>query len=149
MTLEQLQKEKIKAMKEKHILKQEVLTSAIAAIKNAAIAEKCRDNVPEELVNKILLKEKKTLQEMIDTCPEDRVMVRASYITKMGYLDEYVPKLIDDPEIIRKDVRSILYTLGIEETKANKGAVMKAVMPHFKGKADMKIVNQVIGEMLK
>jgi uncharacterized protein YqeY len=36
----------------------------------------------------------------------------------------------------------------IEFTKNNKGKIMKIIAPIFKGKADMKIVNQVIGEML-
>jgi uncharacterized protein YqeY len=148
MTLEQSQKEKIKAMKEKHILKVEVLSSAIGAIQNAAIAKKCKDNITEELVNEVLLKEKKVLQEQIDTCPEDRVMAMATFITKMEYLDAYCPKLIDDPEAIAFTISELLAAAGIELRKANKGAVMKTIMPHFKGKADMKVVNQVVSEIL-
>ena len=147
MTLEQLQHSMMSAMKNNDTIRRDVLRSIIAAVKKSAIDNRCEIN--EELVDKVLLKEAKTLQEQIDTCPEDRTDLKLEYNSKFVVLNEYVPKLIDDPEVIRKDVRSILYTLGIEETKANKGAVMKAVMPHFKGKADMKIVNQVIGEMLK
>ena len=46
-------------------------------------------------------------------------------------------------------IENQLAIAGIEPLKSNKGAVMKTVMPIFKGKADMKIVNQVIGEILK
>lgn len=147
MTLEQLQHSMMSAMKNNDIVRRDVLRGVIAAVKKSAIDNRCEVN--EALVDKVLLKEAKTFQEQIDTCPEERVDLQIEYGSKLAILNEYVPKLIDDPEAIRKDVRSILYTLGIEETKANKGAVMKAVMPHFKGKADMKIVNQVIGEILK
>ena len=37
----------------------------------------------------------------------------------------------------------------VELTKANRGKIMKMITPIFKGKADMKIVSGVVGEMLK
>ena len=149
MTLEQLQKDMIQAMKDKNPVKKETLSSAIGAIKNAAIAKKCKDNVPEELVNEVLLKEKKTLQEQIDTCPTDRFSTLALYKSKLQWIESYCPKLIDDPQVIELAIKTELAAAGIEPLKSNKGAVMKVVMPQFKGKADMKIVNQVIGEILK
>lgn len=149
MTLEYLQKEMTQAMKDKLSTKKEVLSSAIGAIKNAAIAKKCKDNIPEELIDEVLLKEKKTLQEQIDTCPKDRSELLCEFLYKLDILNRYCPKLIDDPEAIAFTISELLAAAGIELRKANKGAVMKTVMPHFKGKADMKIVNQVIGEILQ
>ena len=149
MTLEILQSEMIHAMKSKQPIRKEVLSSAIGAIKNAAIANKCKDNIPETLVDEVLLKEKKTLQEHIDTCPEDRVSMKNEYILKMDILLEFCPKLLDNPEEIKAMVENQLAIAGVEPLKSNKGMVMKTVMPVFKGKADMKIVNQVIGEILK
>ena len=149
MTLEFLQKEKIQAMKEKNILKIEILSSIIGAIQNAAIAKKCKDNITEELVNEVLLKEKKILQEQIATCPADRIVMLANFVRKMEYLNEYCPTLMDNPEEIREIVVKELAAAGIEPVKANKGAVMKIVMPQFKGKADMKVVNQVVSELLQ
>lgn len=72
MTLEQLQQDKIQAMKNKQPIKKEVLSSAIGAIRNAAIAKQCKDNITEKLVDEVLLKEKKILQEQIDKCPAER-----------------------------------------------------------------------------
>lgn len=149
MTLEYLQNEMIQAMKDKLSTKKEVLSSAIGAIKNAAITKKCKDNIPEELINEVLLKEKKTLQEQIDTCPEDRGELLCEFSYKLDILNMYCPKLLDNPEEIREIIIKELAAAGIEPVKANKGAVMKLVMPQFKGKADMKIVNQVIGEILQ
>jgi uncharacterized protein YqeY len=36
----------------------------------------------------------------------------------------------------------------IELVKANRGKIMKMISPVLKGKADMRIVNEVVGEML-
>lgn len=146
MTLEQLQKEMIQAMKNKDTVTRDVLRSVISAVKKTAIDERC--DTTEELIDRVLLKEKKTLQEQIDTCPADRTDYLQDYRNKMDVLENYVPKLLDNPKEIRDIVVRELAAAGIEPVKANKGAVMKLVMPQFKGKADMKVVNQVIGDLL-
>lgn len=147
MTLEQLQNDMKQAMKEKDIIARDVLRSVIGAVKKTAIDERC--DTTEELIDRVLLKEKKTLQEQIDTCPADRPILLQEYKNKMAVLENYVPKLLDNSEEIRNIVVKKLAAAGIEPVKANKGVVMKILMPQFKGKADMKIVNQVIGELLK
>ena len=151
MTLEQLQKDMITAMKTKDELKKRVLSSAINAIKNAAISKKCKDNITEELVNEVLLKEKKTIQEMIDTCPDtfERHDTYIEYVNMLNIIDTYAPKLETNPAIIELDIKMQLAAAGIEPIKANRAVIMKTVMPQFKGKADMKIVNQIIGEILQ
>lgn len=149
MTLENLQKEMIQAMKNKDTVRKSVLSAAVSAVKNAAIAKQCRDNITEELVNEVLLKEKKTIQEQIDTCPADREAKRAEYVAKLTIIDEYCPKLLDDPTRISDIIKNLCFDARVDLTKANRGAVMKLVMPHFKGHADMKIVNQVVGGLLQ
>ena len=147
MTLEILQNDMKQAMKDKNAIARDVLRSVIGAVKKAAIDERC--DITEALVDKVLLKEKKTLQEQIDTCPADRPIYLQDYRNKMAVLEGYVPKLLDNPEEIKAMVENQLAIAGVEPLKSNKGMVMKTVMPVFKGKADMKIVNQVIGEILK
>lgn len=149
MTLEILQNDMIQAMKDKDSLKKEVLSSAIAAIKNAAIAKKCKDNITQELVDEVLLKEKKTLQEQLDTCPLDRPELMLKYDTKFNILNAYCPKLLDNPADIEAKIRLELAKANVQPFKACRGLVMKTIMPIFKGKADMKIVNQIIGEILE
>lgn len=149
MTLEILQKEMIQAMKNKDAVRKNVLSSAISAVKNAAIAKQCRDNITEELVNEVLLKEKKTIQEQIDTCPADRVETCAEYKEKLSIIETFCPKLLTDPVEIEYSIKATCESENIELMKANRGNIMKIVMPQFKGKADMKIVNQVIGGLLK
>ena len=147
MTLEILQNDMKQAMKDKNAIARDVLRSVIGAVKKTAIDERC--DITEALVDKVLLKEKKTLQEQIDTCPADRPIYLQDYRNKMAVLENYVPKLLENPEEIKAMVENQLAVAGIEPLKSNTGVVMKTVMPIFKGKADMKIVNQVIGEILK
>lgn len=148
MTLEMLQQAKIAAMKNKDMETRDILTNMIDAIQKAAITSKGRIEITEQLVNEVLIKYQKSVQEQIDTCPAARADLLAKYSAEMSVVRQYAPQLITDPDEIRGNIINILYTLGIDTTKQNKGKIMKAIMPHFKGKVDMKIANQVIGEML-
>lgn len=149
MTLEKLQTAMIAAMKEKNKTRKDAISSLISAVKKAAIDKMCKDNITESLVNDVILKEKKTIQEMIDTCPLDRKQLLQEYKERMSVIEEFAPKLMSDVNEIKNTITSLLSELGIEPLKINKGQIMKVVMPVLKGKADMKIVNQVIGGLLK
>jgi uncharacterized protein YqeY len=138
MKLEILQNEMIAAMKNKDKVRKDVLSSLVDAVKKAAIDKKCKDNVTEQLVAEVLLKEQKTMQEMIDTCPADRTETLAEYNAKMAIIKEFAPQLMTD---INEISAYITGTLGLEICAANRGAIMKGL----KGKADMKIANQLFG----
>lgn len=148
MTLEVLQKEMIVALKAGDKLRKEVVAGLVDAVKKAGIDKQCRDNIPESLVNTVLQKEQKTMQEMIDTCPADRAETLALYKSKMEIIKEFAPQLLTDPGEIKEKVLALLASAGLEATKKNKGQVMKTVMPAFKGNADMGVVNKVISEAL-
>lgn len=145
MTFEQLQKEKVKAIKERLPHKVEVLSSAIGAIQNAAIAKKCKDNITEDLVNEVLLKEKKILQEQIDSCPDDRPVLKQGYIFKMNFLEEYCPKLMTNEDEIEEYINYIIDNYDVDIS--NTSTAMKTIMPHLKGYVDMKVANSVIRGM--
>ena len=144
MTLEVLQKEMIAAMKAKDKIRKDTVSSLISAIKKMAIDEKCKDNISEELVNRVILKEKKTMQDMIDTCPVDRVDTLNEYNQKMKIIEEFVPKMMNEDET-RQAVYNIIASVDIQQT--GKGAIMKAVMPRLKGKADGKLISKVVDEI--
>ena len=148
MTLEFLQNDMKQAMKIGDTELRDIMRSAIGAIKKTAIDERCE--ITEELVDRVLLKEAKVIQEQIDTCPKDRIEVLEVYKRKLAKIQCYLPKLMNDPEEIREIVVKELAAAGVESVKSNKGVVMKTLMPIFKKlNADMKIVNQIITEELK
>ena len=141
MTLEKLQAEMITAMKSKNKLRKETISSMVQAVKKFSIDNMCKDNVTEEQIDAVILKEKKTLQEMIDTCPVNRTETLAKYNAKMAVVNEFAPKLM----INEKDIENFVNSLNIELVKTNRGKIMAAL----KGKADMKIANQIVGKMLQ
>ena len=149
MKLEILQEEMITAMKNKDKFRKQVISDLIAAVKKAAIDKNCRDNITDEMVNEVLLKCKKTAQEMIDTCPADRVETLKEYEEQMKIISEFAPVLFTDPEVISKMILVKLALENVEPLKKNKGIVMKTVMPVLKGQVDMSVANKVIGELLQ
>lgn len=147
MTLETLQVAMIAAMKDRNKARKDAISSLIGAIKRVAIDKNCRDNITEELVNEVILKEKKTVQEMIDTCPAERTELLEEYQGRLAVINEFAPQILSDEGEITKLIESILATLG--DVASNKGAVMKTVMPQLKGKVDMKVANKVLNALLK
>lgn len=149
MTLAKLQNEMIQAMKNGNKFRKGVLADLVGNVQKAAIDKNCRDNITEALVDEVLLKCKKTAQEMIDTCPADRVATLAEYKNQLEIISEFAPVLMVDETVIYQMILGAMVENQIEAVKKNKGMVMKTIMPMFKGKADMKIVNKVVGEILK
>lgn len=144
MTITELKKEIAHYMKGGHTNAVSVLRSVLATAQNMAIEAK--SEVTEAIIDAALLKEQKTLQEMIDTCPTDREKLHAEYMVKHGIVSAYAPKMIDNPDEIKALIEEILDAAGLDGNP-NRGQIMKAVMPKLKGKADMKVANQVISQM--
>lgn len=146
MTIEKLNEMIHSALKIGATLQVEVLRSVLAAVKKASIDERCE--ITEELVDKMLLKEQKIIQEMIDTCPASRKDLLEEYKAKKDIIDFFAPTIITNIAEVRYMVEQILVEAEIDLKSANKGQVMKIVMPKIKGKVDMKIANQCITELL-
>lgn len=148
MTLELLQHEMIAAMKNGDKFRKGVLADLIGNVKITAINKNCRDNITEELVNEVLLKCKKTIQEMIDTCPADRVETLAAYIKQLEIVNEFAPMLITDEAQIKTIILDFAKENDIKLTKNNKGRLIGIIAKCMKGQVDMKIVNKIIGEVV-
>ena len=147
MTLIKLQHEKVLAMKNKDVIRKNALNAMIDACQKAAITPKGRVEITEDLVNEVLIKYQKTIQEMIDTCPPDREDLLTAYKAEMEVVKEFAPQLMTDKAEIELTIKDIVNS-EIELVKANRGKIMKMISPVLKGKADMRIVNEVVGEML-
>lgn len=149
MTLDFLQEEMIKAMKNGDKFRKDVIADMISDIKTAAINNKCMDNVTEEFINKMLTKYKKTTQEMIDTCPADRIGTLAQYKNRLAIVNEFAPQLIDDEHTIKMLLQKWTMEQMIALTNANRGQIMKIAKHEIGNVADMKVVNKVLSEMIK
>lgn len=146
MKLNDIQESIKMAMKTRATLEVETLRSIVAAVKKAAIDKRCE--ITEELVDEMLLKEVKIIKEQIETCPATRPEIREEYEHRLMIVENFAPKLITDPVEITAMVEAALVKAGIDTITANKGQIMKIVMPVLKGKADMKVVNQIVTTIL-
>ena len=145
MQLATLQKDMIAAMKAKDKNRKDAISSLIAAVKKAAIDAGCRDDVPETMVDQSIMKELKSAKEQLDTCPADRTELIEEYKARLAVIEEYAPK-----QLTAEEVEKII-TEKFSEVIAskNKGAIMKAVMPELKGKADGKLINEIVAKLTK
>ena len=86
-------------MKARDKVRKYAISSLVSAAKKAAIDEGCRDNIPEELVNKVILKEMKSVKEQIDTCPATRTDLLDEYNTRYAIFEEYAPAMMSAEEV--------------------------------------------------
>lgn len=145
MNIEALRTDMVAAMKAKDKPRKEAISSLVSAVKKAAIDAGCRDDIPEEMVDRVILKELKTVKEQIDTCPDARADLKAEYQFRYDVIAAYAPKLLSADEV--KAILTAQFA-DLLATK-NKGAIMKAVMAELKGKADGKVINQVVAELCR
>ena len=143
MQMEQLQKDMIAAMKAKDKPRKEAISSLVSAVKKAAIDAGCRDDIKEDMVDQVILKELKTVKEQIDTCPAEREDLKAEYQFRYDVIQEYAPSLMSGEEIRN----FIMEKFADIVAQKNKGMIMKNVMPELKGKADGKLINQVVAKL--
>lgn len=131
------------ALKDGNEQKKNALRSVINRIKNAQIDFRCEIN--NTLVDEMLLKEVKTIKEQIDTCPSSRKDLMDSYLYALQVVNEYAPKIVDDENEIEEYINYIIDNYDVDIS--NTGSAMKTIMPHLKGKCDMKIASDVIKGM--
>ncbi len=145
MQFETLQKDMIAAMKAHDKSRKDAISSLISAIKKVAIDEGHREDIKEDLVERVILKELKTVKEQIDSCPADRTDLKEEYQLRFDVINEYAPSLMSAEEVkafIEEKFADVV-------ASKNKGMIMKNVMPELKGKADGKVINEVVGELCK
>lgn len=145
MQLETLQKDMIAAMKAHDKQRKDAISSLISAIKKVAIDEGHREDIQEDLVDRVILKELKTVKEQIDSCPADRTDLKEEYQLRFDVINEYAPSLMSAEEVKAFIEEKFADVVALK----NKGMIMKNVMSELKGKADGKVINEVVGELCK
>ena len=136
----------VAAMKAKDKDTKETLSALLAALKNKAIDK--RADLTEEEEVQVILKEIKQTKETLEMTPADRTDIIEECEKRIAVLEQYAPKMMDEAEI--KEVSAgVLSGLGIDApTPKDKGRIMKELMPKVKGKADGKLVNDILTGMM-
>ena len=145
--IDEVRADMVKAMKAKDKDTKETLSMLLAALKNKAI-DKREDLTPEE-ETRVILKEIKQTKETLDMTPADRTEIIEECNKRLAVLEQYAPKMMDEAEI-KEVVASVLAEMGLDApTAKDKGKIMKNLMPKVKGKADGKLVNEIVSTFMK
>ena len=143
MKFEDLQKAMIAALKAHDSERKEAISLLVAAVKKVAIDAGQRDDISEEMVDSVLMKELKSVKEQIETCPASRTDLLEKYKFNLSVVEEFAPKMLSKEEV------EVILTEKFAEVIAtkNKGQIMKAVMAELKGKADGKVISEVVAKL--
>ena len=130
----------MEAMKNKDKVRKDALSALLAALKAKAIDLGERDGISDEEAVAVVAKEIKRLKETAETAPAGYEAVVEECNAKIAILSE----LMSEDEI-KETIKGVLANLGIENpTAKQKGIIMKNLMPLTKGKADGKLVNEIL-----
>ena len=134
------------AMKEKNNEKKMAISSLVDSAKKIVIDKGGdRVNIPDEIVSQVVLKELKVIKEQIDSCPADRTDLLSEFKKRYAYVEAYAPKLLSKEEILKIVNDKFSEVIASK----NKGQIMKNIMPELKGKADGKLINEIVEELCK
>ena len=140
--IEEVRSAMVAAMKAKDKDTKETLSALLAALKNKAIDK--RADLTEEEEIQVIMKEIKQTKETLEMTPADRTDIIDECKKRLAVLEQYAPKLMDEAEI-KEVIKATLAEVGIEApTPKDKGKIMKVLMPKVKGKADGKLVNEIM-----
>ena len=143
---DEVRKAMVDAMKAKDKDTKDTLSMLLAALKNKAIDK--REDLTEEEEVQVILKEIKQTKESLELTPADRTDLIEEAQKRIAVLEKFAPKMMDADEI-KAVVAGVLAVLGIDApTAKDKGRIMKELMPKVKGKADGKLVNEVVGALM-
>ena len=145
--IEEVRSAMVAAMKAGDKETKETLSMLLAALKNKAI-DKRADLTAEEEVQ-VIMKEIKQTKETLEMTPPDRTEIIEECNKRLAVLEQYAPKMMDEAEI-KEVVASVLAELGLDApTAKDKGKIMKSLMPKVKGKADGKLVNDIVSTFMQ
>ena len=122
-----------------------VLRSALAGIRNAEIAQ--QKDLDDSGILVVIDKEAKMRRESIEAFEKgNRPDLVAQEKTELDILSGYLPKQMSRDEIITA-AKKIIADIGAKSPN-DKGKVMGQLIPQTKGKADGKVVSDIVTELL-
>ncbi len=143
---EKLRADLATAMREGDVQRRDVLRMMLAAIKQVEIDD--RKTLDDDGVQEVLRKQVKLRQEsIVDFEKAGRPSEVERERAEIVIIADYLPQMMSREEI-EQIARGIIDELGVTDVKAM-GQVMSRLMPHVKGKADGRVVNEVVRSLLQ
>ena len=134
-----------KALKENEKLKLSTLRLIRAAIKNAEISKK--DKLTGDEIIGIISNNLKKLEESLDIFTKGQRPELAEKAKKeIEIVKKYLPEQLSEEEV-EKIVKETIIKFGFKGLQ-DIGPAMREIIPQLKGKADGKIVNKMVRDLL-
>ncbi|MBA7611782.1 putative protein YqeY [subsurface metagenome] len=144
---EKLNEDMRKALREKDTLRLSTIRLLLAAIKNLEIAKGKDKELKESDLIGALSSEAKKRKESIEEYKKGKREDLVEKETKeLEIIKEYLPKELS-PEELGRIIEETIEEIDAKDLK-DMGKVMGAVMEKIKGRADGKVVNQMVRERL-
>ncbi|MCX7680971.1 MAG: GatB/YqeY domain-containing protein [Anaerolineae bacterium] len=141
----QLQDDLKEALRARDERRKKVIRMALAAIVNAEVEH--GGELSDGDVIAVLQKEARRRQETIAELRQaNRPELLAEEEAELGILERYLPRLLSREEI-GQEARRVIAELGATGM-GQMGAVMRQLMSELKGRADGRLVNEVVRELL-
>ena len=142
---EQLKQDTVAAMRSGDSETRNTLRMLSAAIKQVEIDT--QTELDDEAVLKILTKQAKQRRESItDFEKAGRAEMAAEEKQELAVIETYLPQMMGLDEV-KTIAAEVIAELGVTDMKGM-GQIMGKLMPRVKGKADGRIVNQAVRELL-
>lgn len=126
------------AMKSKDVTRLETLRSILAGILDYEKSGK--GELTPEVELQIVMQQVKKRKEAIEVAEKvGRLEIAAEESKQLAILQEFLPKQLSE-EDVRATIQGIIATLGTKEFSK----VMPAVMKELKGKADGKLIQEIV-----
>jgi len=143
---ERLNEDMKQAMKDKDKFRLSVIRMLRSSIKNVEIDQRrtLEDSEVLDILQREVKQRKDSLQEFSKAGRDDLV---ESVQAEIAIISEYLPKQLTEEEI-KAVVQQTIQEVGAS-SKADMGKVMGALMPKVKGRADGRLVNQIVQQFLQ
>ena len=144
---EKLNEDMRKALREKDVLRLSTIRLLLAAIKNLEIAKgKDKELKKSDLIGALSSEAKKRKESIEEYKKGKREDLVEKETKELEIIKEYLPKALS-PEELGRIIAETIEEIGAKNLK-DMGKVMGAVMQKIKGRADGKVVNQMVRERL-
>ena len=142
MTLKQKLQEDLKtSMKNKDTLRKSVITLIRSSIKHVEVDKRIELNDDDviDIISKQLKQRNDSLEQFLDAGREDLVEETRSEIE---VLKEYLPQQLSEEEL-NEIVKLTISEVGATSMK-DMGKIMSVIRPKVKGRADGKLINELV-----
>ncbi|HZY44702.1 MAG TPA: GatB/YqeY domain-containing protein [Anaerolineae bacterium] len=144
---EQLQADLKTALLNKDELRKNVIRFTVSAIKNAEIAKPGHELSDADLLALLTTEVKRRKDTISELEKVDRPELLKEEKAQLEVLMNYMPKQLSRAAIV-ETAQKVIAEVGASGPQAT-GQVMKRLMADLKGKADGKLVSEVVNELMK